>query len=78
MSREQIADEILMVARDLTADAVQEYSRKRKEVDRLMKSVHKGLDSHQKRHESSPMDWGFVGDMGRVLGLMKELDQVLR
>lgn len=45
MEREQIAEELLKVARDLTAD---------------------------------PKDWGFVGDMGRVLGLMKELDQALR
>jgi len=58
-----------------TAD--QEYKERRREVDRLMASVHKKLRSHGMDQERAPDDWGYAGDMGRVLGLLVEIDGFL-
>ena len=59
------------------ADAKTEYARKRKDVDRVMKDLHKRLADQDKAFSKDEGNWGFVGNLGHVLSELKDINEFL-
>jgi hypothetical protein len=51
------------------------YARHRREIGSLLASIGKKLAAHGNAAAQRPTDWGFVGDLGHVEGLLRKIDR---
>lgn len=72
MDNVKVASELVRLAQSLTATAASQYESRRREVDKLIKTLQTGLDKHEKKFAKDPDNWGYAGDLGRVEELLKE------
>jgi hypothetical protein len=55
-----------------------EYESKRKAIKILIKSIEKKLDNHSKKFKKEgSINWGFVGDVGRIAQDLKEINDYM-
>lgn len=54
-----------------------EYKKSQKEIAKLIEGLNKKLALHASRAQCSN-DWGYVGDLGRIVELLTEANNVFR
>lgn len=76
MDTKRIADRIAGKMAGETAE--QEYAKKKRECDALLRSIGKKIGRHSLRQDKDKGNWGFAGDLGHVVELLKEVDEFLQ
>ena len=61
----------------IAATASQEYKERVKEIRKVLVSIEHALKGHEARQKEEPADWGYVGDVGHVLGELKDVSNSL-
>ena len=54
-------------------DTDADYKGKQQEAKHLLTSVGMALNKHAKKRDSNPEDWGYNGDLGKVISDLKEV-----
>ena len=60
-----------------TETAVEAYTRRAAGIDSRIKTLVEALAAHRQRHDANPLDWGYAGDLGRVLELLVNINSFL-
>lgn len=57
--------------------AAEAYATRRATIEAHLSTIDLGLEQHQKRQESEPLNWGFAGDLVEVERLLAEAARIL-
>lgn len=59
---------LLPLIRQAVEDADERYEDRSREADKLLREVGSLLKEHRKEQKKDPRNWGYVGDLGSVIG----------
>jgi len=80
MNNKQIAEQIVKIAKGLVDgnDSDGTYKERQKEVQKLLKSIASKLKKHSDTQKKDPKNWGYAGDLGNIVEILKEADSFLK
>ena len=74
MDKERLAFELVKIAKDICAlESDEEYKKKTQAVQKLFVQIEKHIKQHAQKQKKDPRNWGYVGDMGRIEQMLKEI-----
>lgn len=55
--------------------ADQDYKAKQAEIQKLLGELDARLKRHEKKRQTGPLNWGYNGDLGHVIEVLKDLKE---
>jgi hypothetical protein len=56
---------------------VSDYDASYKEAEELLKTLSKKLKQHKKKFSQNEKNWGYVGDLERLVSILREADEAI-
>jgi hypothetical protein len=77
MNKKVAAQEILKVAKELTADANSDYKLNLRNAQNILRDIEKELKTHQKKQAETPQNWTHTGELEWVNDALMEVKEFL-